>query len=350
MTNAPRDRRQFKAAPFQNPKVFPPPTDEAWAEVATIAPVKSETAARNQAGRTRRRGLVVAATRKAANTEFTEVNDMVALVNRTEVRAKEMVISPAVAKGWLEKMATNRRLSERAVDKYAADMRAGRWLENGSTIVMGKTGQILDGQHRLHAIVKADVPISMVVVSGVDDAAFSTIDTGRPRTVADVLTVMGYPNANVLAAVARSWLVYSDTHAFAQAPTVISNQEVLAVAAAKFTDFSAAISVVNSVFKQLKGASGVWAVLWLVFGEIESLDRDAFFEGLATGVELRVDSPVYALRRTLLERATTKHGRTGTLPANVLGAYIIKAWNKFRAHESVKAILWRADENFPEPI
>lgn len=275
---------------------------------------------------------------------------MVALVNRNDVRAKETVITPAVAAGWLQKMAPNRHVNEKAVDRYAADMRAGRWQSNGCTIVMGKSGQILDGQHRLRAIVKADEPVSMIVVSGVDDEAFATIDTGRPRSVSDVLAVMGYPSSLQLAAVARMSLVYQDTGEFNITPLTISNQQVLAVATSRAEEFNVAINAVRPTVRILKGSSGVWSVLWMAFGKIDPLDRDSFFEGMSTGVNLQDDSPVFALRRLLLERATSKHGTRGVFPVNILGALIVKAWNKYRAHERVSVLKWSAGESFPVPI
>ena len=268
----------------------------------------------------------------------------------TQVRAKETIISPSVAASWLEKMAPNRKVSPRAVERYAADMRAGRWQSNGSSIVMGRSGKILDGQHRLAAIVQANIPVSMMVVSGVDDAAFSTIDTGRARTTSDVLAAMGYPNTNILAATARMWLVYQDTGTFHNGPTAISMQEVLAVAISKFDAFHAAINATAPAMKTLRGSSGVWAVCWMTLGDIDPVDRDNFFTGVTTGADLSNTSPIFALRRALIERISSKHGRMGPLQPNILGAYILKAWNKYRAHESYARMFWRADEAFPEPI
>ena len=276
---------------------------------------------------------------------------MVTLLKQdNQVRAKETIISPSVAASWLEKKAPNRKVSPRAVERYAADMRAGRWASNGSSIVMGRSGKILDGQHRLEAIVQAGIPVTMMVVSGVDDAAFSTIDTGRARTVGDVLTVMEYPNANVLAAVTRMWLVHQDTGTFHAGPVTISGQEILSVAISKFDQFHVAINATAPATKILKGASGVWAVAWLVLGDIDPIDRDNFFAGLITGVNLSAEDPIFSLRRALLERAGNKHGRQSAVAPNILGAWIFKAWNKYRAHEPMKMVIWRADESFPEPI
>lgn len=84
-----------------------------------------------------------------------------------------------------------------------------RWRLNGETIILDETGMILNGQHQLVALVLAeqartseleadhwrtihgDTPITMdkVVVVGIayDDAVINTMDTCKPRSLADVL-------------------------------------------------------------------------------------------------------------------------------------------------------------------
>lgn len=276
---------------------------------------------------------------------------MVAVLNRetTAVRAKEMMITPRLASDWLDKMGKNRRVSQGLVDKYAADMAEGRWLANGQTIVMGKSGLILDGQHRLLAIVKANMTVPMIVVSGVDDEAFKTIDTGRSRTVSDVLHVMGYPSNVLLAAVARQWLIYTESGEFVVTASDLTSQRVIDAAVANADEFEVAIKAASATYKALKGSQAVWCVLWMTLGDIDPLDRDLFFDGLARGAELATNSPVFALRRYFLEQQAARGKRTQIRP-NMQGALIIKAWNKFRNHEPTVLMTWRANEAFPQPM
>lgn len=266
-----------------------------------------------------------------------------------EVRAKTMTISPSVAKQWLEKTAPNRRVSPQAVTRYASDMREGRWAANGSTIVMGASGKILDGQHRLSAIIEAGIPVEMIVVSGVEDEAFMTIDTGRPRSPADVLRVMGYPNHINLAASARQLILYEDTGGFGWGEGTLSQQELIATAASRAEELEEGIRACQSVWSKLGGATGVWVVLWLKLGEIDPLDRNLFFGALVDGEGLNAGNPMLALRNYLLERRGRRGGRRGMAP-QMLAALVIKAWNKYRNHESVERLGWRGDEPFPEPI
>src|SRR5882724_12528290 len=64
-------------------------------------------------------------------------------------------------------------------------------------------GRVRDGQNRLHAIVRAGIPVRSVVARGVSEDAFDVMDTGRSRNAADVLHIHGFPSPNALAAAAR---------------------------------------------------------------------------------------------------------------------------------------------------
>lgn len=99
-----------------------------------------------------------------------------------------LTITPNEASKYLANNPSNRRISERAVAAMAADMKAGRWLATHQGIAIGKTGRLLDGQHRLSAVIKAGVPVKMMATFDVDESAIDAIDQGRKRSVADCFT------------------------------------------------------------------------------------------------------------------------------------------------------------------
>lgn len=71
------------------------------------------------------------------------------------------------------------------VAAMAEDMKAGRWIATHQGIAIGKSGRLLDGQHRLSAVIKAGVPVEMMVTFDIDESAIDAIDRGRKRSVAD---------------------------------------------------------------------------------------------------------------------------------------------------------------------
>ena len=113
------------------------------------------------------------------------------------------VITPDIAAAWLDKNVNNRNRQKRSVDKYARDMANRNWKLSGDPIRFDEHGVLLDGQHRLAACVQAGVPFESVVIYGIKAEAKNTIDTGKPRSMADVLTMQGMHYANVTASIAR---------------------------------------------------------------------------------------------------------------------------------------------------
>lgn len=98
-------------------------------------------------------------------------------------------VTPAVARQWLDRNIGNRPITTSAVNRYARDMIGGKWRMTGDPIRFSKTGKLIDGQHRLTAIVKTGVTVSCVVMTGLDDEIFDVIDTGRSRSKSDVLVI-----------------------------------------------------------------------------------------------------------------------------------------------------------------
>ena len=117
------------------------------------------------------------------------------LLGKTTTRFE--VITPDLAKDYLAKNTQNRRNNtpnERVVRSYMDDMKNGLWKINGSTIVFGESGRLLDGQHRLMACVKSGISFVTLVVRGIRDDVFDTIDIGLARTGGDLLSIIGAPN------------------------------------------------------------------------------------------------------------------------------------------------------------
>jgi hypothetical protein len=112
-------------------------------------------------------------------------------------------ITPASAQAYLERNTNNRSMRVKHVDKLASDIVEGRWHMNGSSVVFNGDGTLLDGQHRLAAIVQAGVPVDMIVVRGVSKAAMATIDANITRKASDVATLRGYTNTAQLIGTAR---------------------------------------------------------------------------------------------------------------------------------------------------
>lgn len=126
-----------------------------------------------------------------------------------KIVSKPELISPARAAEILKRNARNRNVRESYVARLARDIKLDRWRLTPQGIILSAAGELVDGQHRLLAIVNADTPVWMMVAHV--DATPAEIkelmqitDVGAKRSVADSLTIhYGVKNAALTAATAR---------------------------------------------------------------------------------------------------------------------------------------------------
>jgi len=114
------------------------------------------------------------------------------LTPSAEPRIERMTITPEMAAHWLENNNTNNRtVSEALVRKFARDMQNGHWDCTHQGIAFDTNNVLLDGQHRLWAIVYAEVPVDMFVGFGFSRDMLPKVDAGKKRSVADSLRLGG---------------------------------------------------------------------------------------------------------------------------------------------------------------
>lgn len=90
-----------------------------------------------------------------------------------------------------------RALNRDLITSYANDMVRGRWAINHQGIAFDERGRLQDGQHRLWAIIRADIPVTMMVTTGLPASTngkfnmptMDTIDCGKNRTVGQRLLI-----------------------------------------------------------------------------------------------------------------------------------------------------------------
>jgi hypothetical protein len=124
------------------------------------------------------------------------------------VHVSTQLVTPEIAKRLLARMANDRPLSKNTLLNYTEVMRRGEWRFNGDPIRLNSEDRLIDGQHRLHAIIDSGKPQKMLVISGLDNEVFDTIDVGKKRSSADLLGIAGYQNVFALAATARALIIY----------------------------------------------------------------------------------------------------------------------------------------------
>ena len=115
-------------------------------------------------------------------------------------------ITPAAATRMLDNSNTAKRrpLSEAITKVYSHIMSLGEWCpDTGETIKISDDGEVVDGQHRLTALIASGKPVTMWVARGVPAEAFQFIDQGKARDLSDLLAIMGWHLPKVTAVTMR---------------------------------------------------------------------------------------------------------------------------------------------------
>jgi len=108
------------------------------------------------------------------------------------MEAKLVKIGPKLAEQWLNKNVGNRKLRDGIVEKYAHDMRNGKWTKCTAPIAFYANGDIADGQHRLWAIIESKTAQSFLVMKGLSKEDGLNIDMGLGRSLVDNARISGF--------------------------------------------------------------------------------------------------------------------------------------------------------------
>ena len=246
----------------------------------------------------------------------------------------------------LEKSPENQRRHKEALsDHYASIMSRGEWALNGEPIIISESGKMVDGQHRMQAVIKPNSVVDMVVVAGVCDSSFMSIDTGRKRTGGDVLTIAGMTNGNGYSSAAAFAWVYERarrTGGSLNANARASAAEILALVQTNEEIFSRALKAADKVRRVIPSATGsIVAGLYFVFSKHDNEDRSAsFFDRIAGGSGLYQGDPELAIRNRFQSMVTGRVMKTHVVKRQVKAAYFCIAYKAFLAGRKISIFRW----------
>lgn len=238
-------------------------------------------------------------------------------------------LTPALAEMLLNRNPVNRKINEAAVERYAYDIRGGRWTFNGEPIIVADSGELNDGQHRCAAVIEAGKPIDIVLIIGVPRDTRTTLDQGRTRTAGDYLSMEGHVNTNNLAAAANYAWQYRARGMLAQG----SASRAMKSEVMRFVADNPALARSLSLFnvKQGRGLGGLSFLAFCHFvisGVGRPEDVDTFFIALTEGVNLGRGHPALYVRNRMM---TLSNDRVQNAKAEL----IFRAWNAWRKGETM---------------
>jgi hypothetical protein len=263
---------------------------------------------------------------------------------------KKELITPEIAKKLLEKNDHNRRLKIPVYLRYAEDIKNGRWKDNTAELIkISESGLLLDGQHRLKAVLVANQSVFFWVAYGLKDSVFDVLDTGAVRSSSDTFKVAQIKNANQIPSIINSFFILKKSYQKSvQKNEKLTNSQILEEYY-KDADFWQYIFRMSSSwyesFSKIIPVSTIGA-MFATFYHINKEDAIDFMNQLCKGSNIK--NPTIELLRKRLIQDRLSNAKISPTLKNVL---IVKVWNFYRKNESVKVLKFDFEkEEFPRPL
>jgi hypothetical protein len=258
----------------------------------------------------------------------------------------------------------NRKFKPYLAERYCDEMLAGNWVLIHAGIALDTNGDLLDGQHRLAALVlagevKPDIEVPLAITYDLEPEVALKIDVGKPKTLADILSMNGVIDVNHMGALCRLIAFYRQSTRFIEndAETVPAfhpngfkgfRPEADEVLKMVERDQSLRQRVADGrLLHKVVGVTPASFVWWVLIHEgWPDAQVEDFMLAVRDGAGLDTDDPRYAVRETLLNR----RGRRGVNRDSIeTAALLIKAWKMHLRGQRFngRGFAWRKDEQFP---
>lgn len=257
-----------------------------------------------------------------------------------------------IAKKMLEGNTDNRKLRKTRVSQYADAMKRGLWDIQNDAITISKSGKLLNGQHRLSAIIEADTACQCLVLRGVDESTYTVIDAGLSRTINDALGAAGQrTNATHLSPIVKTLVAMDaglniyDTNAMA----LVQRQDILDYCGANTEILEWTLGVARKADKAVGGIRHAWGVFAILAASKHGQEKvQEFVDAVVDGVGLKTGDSPLALRNWL-GRQRGSWDRNAS--RNNVAIYI-HIFNKWMANEKVAVVkpLGQTWDTFPEVL
>lgn len=255
------------------------------------------------------------------------------------------IITPQVAKVILNNNAGNRVISDKRVLEYVNKMKSGLYKEGtAEPLKISKQGRLLDGQHRLTALIKANLNVEFLVARDLDEKIFDVLDTGKNRGASDVLAMIGCPNETLCAAVIKT---YTNTKSEFNERYKLSNDQVIDIYQKNSKKYDEVVRFSQRL--QSKGKllpASLIGGLMLLFSDKNESEAISFFEQLCRLKPVQ-NTTIDVLYEKLLKNGLSK---TNKIPTHIKIKLIINAWNYFRQGKDAKMIKYIEKDGFPKVI
>ncbi|MFE3020920.1 hypothetical protein [Streptomyces sp. NPDC059256] len=263
-------------------------------------------------------------------------------------------VTPEIATSFLSQTSVNRRLDTGYVKFLAASIRNGEWKLTHQGIAFDEAGVLVDGQHRLRAIIEANISVEMFAFHGLPNDVFPVLDTQKRRSAADTLLSTGAKYLPLLSSTVRHVILFNSAPntSWGGARAHVSNEQILAAYNEDRDRYGEAVTVGRELSKHLFASPTAAAVGFFVTTEVApAANLDDWVTGLKSGASLDPGDARLALRE--VPKDAQKRGSKRRMGMRDQVAIYIKAWNAWVEPEKagdLRLHRLRKREKMPTPV
>lgn len=226
----------------------------------------------------------------------------------SQIKSQQITVTPQLAQHFLSlNISNNRNIREGVVNKYATAMRNGNW-ELSDPLKFDVNGNLIDGQHRLSAVIKANTPVPFVVCTDYPPESAHYLDIGAKRNVADIASLMGQTVKNYELAIARALLFSEGDYVSGRNPVSEKNIIDIYNKYEPYVKFGAELHKNKKVYMACVAAVFARALYYyqVRYPDAEKLARlKVAMTLMISGVSNMIDNPLLLLRDHIMVSKST---------------------------------------------
>lgn len=261
-----------------------------------------------------------------------------------------MKVTPEFAAELLaHKHPDQRVLRHHHVDQLARAMSTGQWHATMAPIALDPDLRVIDGQHRLNAVVKSGITITFLLAILTDPKAFYAIDQNAVRSLNDVRKTMGKPAINRV----LSGAIFMEHRNFARRTSALVNKEEMdeVLESFPFMDELRELEVIGRKGKIVGVGVLAAAIACMRVNKPEAMK---FFSAVLTlssvidGKEVSAAHLLYLFLSSTREQGQKR--ATGEFYLRETAWKSLRAWNAWRANERLSRLIYGgAGDSMPKP-
>ena len=252
-------------------------------------------------------------------------------------------ITPDMAKTILTyRNKNNRKYRYNQIGKLSEAIEKGEWKVTNQGLAFDKEGNLIDGQHRLAAVLQTRKTVPMMVATNMDASIFDVVDTGSKRSTGDALDILGSEEGRVVSGAIKTLICYNKYPDKTWSGTAIqqpSTSEIVKIYEERKDEIEALLSVIRKKHKNFKcfapSLGLTFSILLLDVGWSD-VQIWEFWDCVTLGANLPPHSVILSFRNQLADPHFRKR-HYGT-QRYMLNAFI-KCFNSYITNESMEKFI-----------